>query len=175
MPASDLSINNGGQSGDKMVGMNTDSNRADLAQLKADLRRVELDLEFLRTKANQLEARIAEKEFVKPVVAAPPIIEAPKPVAPPPPPPAPPQSIVIPRIEPAHYPAERSVQWPAQKAISYQYFLINLIIYFAIRKSTPRFAKRTSITGQQIRGGVGNAIAIRHYLRLPLMPSPSPS
>src|ERR1043165_7668276 len=72
--------------------MNDDSNRSQLNTLKAELDRVELDLRFLRVKADQLESRIAEQEnlasqtpilepLVAKIVTPPPL---PKPVEPPP-------------------------------------------------------------------------------------------
>src|SRR3954463_4713238 len=44
--------------------MSEDSNRSQLTSLKAELERVELDLRFLRVKAEQLESRITEQENV---------------------------------------------------------------------------------------------------------------
>jgi len=54
--------------------MNSDSNRSDLASLKRDLERVEMDLRFLRVKADQIETRIvaAEKAAEPPIAVAPP-------------------------------------------------------------------------------------------------------
>lgn len=42
--------------------MNDESNRSQLSSLKAELERVELDLRFLRVKADELESRIATQE-----------------------------------------------------------------------------------------------------------------
>ena len=64
--------------------MNDDSNRSQLNALKAELERVELDLRFLRVKADQLEATILAKERATPpplpAQPVPPPIIAPIPV-----------------------------------------------------------------------------------------------
>jgi uncharacterized membrane protein len=103
--------------------MNDDSNRSQLHTLKAELERVELDLRFLRVKAEELESRIIAQETIAPapapepvqapppiIVQAPPII--PQPVvekyfqsAPPPPPPP-----VDPRPKPAPPAPKRSFE-----------------------------------------------------------------